>query len=300
MSPNTARIASAPISWGVSEVPGWGVQLSPERVLSEMASLGFDATEFGPDGFLPDAPAEKAATLAAHGLSAVGSFVPLVLHRAEVDPLPRVQQEIEAYAAAGAHTLVLCAVTGEDGYNDTRAALSPEQWDTLFSNLNTISALAAQSGVTAVLHPHVGSVIETAADVTAVVNGSTIPFCFDTGHLMIGGTDPVEFAVTHAARIAHTHLKDVSLARMEQVRSGELSYYDACVQGLYTPLGQGDINISAIVTSLIGAGYTGWFVLEQDTIVGTEPAQGEGPISDARASVTYLRDLISSIPETEK
>ena len=69
------RVAGAPISWGVCEVPGWGHQLTPDRVLTEMREVGLVATEFGPDGFLPDAPAEKAKVLAAHGLTAVGGFV---------------------------------------------------------------------------------------------------------------------------------------------------------------------------------------------------------------------------------
>jgi len=47
------RIAGAPISWGVCEVPGWGYQLPADKVLSEMSSLGLAATELGPDGFLP-------------------------------------------------------------------------------------------------------------------------------------------------------------------------------------------------------------------------------------------------------
>ena len=41
-----ANIASAPISWGVIEVPGWGLQLDRERVLSEMVSLGITARRF--------------------------------------------------------------------------------------------------------------------------------------------------------------------------------------------------------------------------------------------------------------
>ena len=48
-----AKIAGAPISWGVCEVPGWGYQLRPERVLAEMRDAGLAATELGPDGFLP-------------------------------------------------------------------------------------------------------------------------------------------------------------------------------------------------------------------------------------------------------
>ena len=63
------RIAGAPISWGVCEVPGWGYQLTPERVLAEMHDAGLSATELGPDGFLPGDPGELTALLGSHGLS---------------------------------------------------------------------------------------------------------------------------------------------------------------------------------------------------------------------------------------
>lgn len=291
----TAKIATAPISWGVSEVPTWGVQLRPERVLAEMAELGFTATEIGADGFLPEAPADKAATLQKYGMQAIGSFVPVVMHKADVDPLPRLERELEAYAAAGGDVLVVCAVTGLDGYDVTREPLTDAEWAILFGNLDRITEVAAAQGVRAALHPHVGTVVETADDVNRVLEGSTIPFCFDTGHLMIGGTDPVAFAAKNAARIAHTHLKDVSLAWMHKVKNGEISYYDACIEGLYTPVGQGDVDVRAIVTSLVDSGYDGWLVLEQDKIVQTEPAAGEGPIEDARASVTFVREVLAEL-----
>jgi inosose dehydratase len=54
----TLKIAGAPISWGVCEVPGWGYQLSPQRVLAEMRDVGLAATELGPEGFLPSDPDE--------------------------------------------------------------------------------------------------------------------------------------------------------------------------------------------------------------------------------------------------
>ena len=82
------RIAGAPISWGVCEVPGWRHQLSPQRVLTEMREVGLAATEVGPDGFLPADPARLAHTLAEHDLHAVGGFVPVVLHVPEHDPAP--------------------------------------------------------------------------------------------------------------------------------------------------------------------------------------------------------------------
>ena len=51
------KLAAAPISWGVCEVPGWGRVLDSERVLGEMSSLGLVATELGPPGYLPEEPA---------------------------------------------------------------------------------------------------------------------------------------------------------------------------------------------------------------------------------------------------
>lgn len=298
MSTMAWKIAGAPISWGVCEVPGWGVQLTPERVLSEMKVVGLTATEFGPEGFLPEDPAGKAAIIARYGLVAVGGFVPVVLHNSGHDPLPEIERELKGYAAAGAGVLVVAAATGIDGYDEPRPVLNDEGWTTVFANLDRIRAVAKRENVQAVLHPHVGTMIETKADIDKVLSGSTIPFCLDTGHLLIGGTDPVAFAAEHADRIAHTHLKDVDLGWAEKVRNGNLSYYDAVVQGLYRPLGQGDVDISAIVSSLVEAGYVGWFTLEQDNVVSEDPAAGDGPILDARASVSFLCAVLADLPAT--
>ena len=82
MNTSSDKIAGAPISWGVCEVPGWGYQLSVERVLAEMQQVGLAATEFGPDGFLPADPAVMAEVLASRHLTAVGGFTPVVLHEA--------------------------------------------------------------------------------------------------------------------------------------------------------------------------------------------------------------------------
>jgi inosose dehydratase len=296
----SARIATAPISWGISEVKDWGFQLSPERVLSEMKSLGFTATDMGPDGFLPPSPSDRAAMLGAYGMTAVGTFLPVILHKADVDPLPRVRRELQDYAATGAEVLIVAAVTGVEGYDQTREPLTDAEWSTLFSNLERIGQAARAQGVASALHPHVGTIIETSDDVQQVLDNSTFSFCFDTGHLMIGGIDPVAFAAEHAERIAVTHLKDVSLAGMQRVKDGGQSYFDCIVADeLYRPLGQGDVDIRSIVASLLAVGYTGWFVLEQDKVLLSEPPAGSGPIDDARESVRYLRGVLDELAATD-
>lgn len=72
------KIAGAPISWGVCEVPNWGHQMSPERVFGEMAAIGLKGTEFGPLGFLPVEPSERAAVLSKLDMHATGGFFPVL------------------------------------------------------------------------------------------------------------------------------------------------------------------------------------------------------------------------------
>jgi inosose dehydratase len=155
--------------------------------------------------------------------------------------------------------------------------------------------VAADQGVLAVLHPHVGTMVETRNDVDRVLAGSHIMLCLDTGHLLIGGTDPLHLARAVPGRIAHVHLKDVDAALAARVQTGNLTYTEAVRGGMYTPLGAGDVDIAGIVTALRGNGFDGWFVMEQDTILDGEPAD-EGPMRDVRTSVAYLADVGGWVP----
>jgi inosose dehydratase len=287
------RVAGAPISWGVCEVPGWGYQMNPQRVLTEMRDLGLTATELGSDGFLPTAPEGKAETLDRYGLHGLGNFTPLLLHDPNHDPRPEVERVLEDFEAVGANVLVLSAITGLRGY-DTRPALDDTGWRTLLGNLDRLTELAADRGVRAVLHPHVGTMVETGDDVQQVLAGSTISLCLDTGHMIIGGTDPLAVTKQAPERIAHTHLKDVDLPLAKRVQSGELTYTEAVRIGLYRPLGQGDVDIAGVVRHLEAHDYDGWYVLEQDAILTEEP-HDEGPVADVRTSADYIRSVLSEV-----
>ena len=281
------KIAGAPISWGVCEVPGWGYQLAPERVLREMHEIGLAATEFGPEGFLP---ADPQPLLSRYELTALGGFVPVILHRADHDPVPGVDALLDGFLATGADTLVLAAATGQDGY-DERPALDDAGWRRLLSNLDRLNELATDRKIKAVLHPHVGTMIEQGPEVERVLSGSGINLCLDTGHLLIGGTDPVALAEQAGDRIAHVHAKDVDNALAGRVRAGDLTYTEAVAQQLYRPLGDGDIDFAAVGAALTRHSYDGWWVLEQDTILVAEPA-GEGPVADVRRSADHLRAIL--------
>jgi inosose dehydratase len=259
-----------------------------------MHDVGLAATELGPEGFLPSDPDELSALLDSYGLTCVGTFAPVVLHDAGHDPLPDIAGPLDALVASGADVLVLAAATGTDGY-DSRPTLDDSQWANLLGNLDLLGAAAAEKGVLVVLHPHVGTMVETRNDVDRVLAGSQIKLCLDTGHLLIGGTDPLQLAREVPGRIAHAHLKDVDAALAARVQAGELTYTDAVRDGMYTPLGGGDVDIAGIVTALRSNGFDGWFVMEQDTILNGEPT-GEGPVRDVRTSVAYMNDVCRSIP----
>jgi inosose dehydratase len=290
-TPNSPKIAGAPISWGVCEVPGWGYQLEPKRVLTEMREVGLSATEFGPDGFLPADAAAKAATLAEYDLHAVGGFTPTLLHVPGHDPLPGVVDLLASYDAAHAGTLVLSADSGGTGY-DSRPELDAAGWSLLLGNLDRIAGYARTRGVEAVLHPHVGTMVENTDDVQRVLAGSSIGLCLDTGHLLIGGTDPADITRQAPERVAHTHLKDVDLSLARQVQEGRLTYTEGVARGMYRPLGSGDVNLTAVLGDLAARGYDGWYVLEQDTILSEEPS-GVGPVADVAASVEHLRSVLA-------
>ena len=118
-------------------------------------------------------------------------------------------------------------------------------------------------GVRLGVHPHVGSLIETGAEIAQAMD-ATDPRYFhlapDTGHLVAGGSDPVEIFRTYASRIAHVHLKDYRPSATPGAR------------GAYAPLGQGAVDFPHLVRILRDSGFDGWMNVELDGGRGIDPA----------------------------
>lgn len=284
------RIAGAPISWGVCEVEGWGHVLDVDTVLGELRAVGLRATELGPPGFLPDEPSQLRDVLARHEVELVAAFLAVVLHdEAQRDAtLAAAERAITQLAAAGGDMLVLAAGTGLAGY-DERPVLDGAQWATLVATAAEIRDLAGGKGLSTSLHPHVGTHVEQRDEVLRFLADSDLALCLDTGHLLIGGTDPAALAGQAADRVAHVHLKDVDAALAARVRSGEISYQHGVQAGMYVPLGDGDVPVGQIVQTLEHAGYTGWYVLEQDTALTDGAAeQAARPAKDCARSLRFL------------
>ena len=266
------KLAGAPISWGVCEVPDWGLQLEADQVLGQMRALGLGATEAGPPGFLPADPSGARTLLQKHALGMVGGFVTAVLHKPEVRiaELAAVERQASWLASLGADVLVLAAATGRTGYSATDE-LGDTGWRALFAALDDIDKIAARHRLTLAVHPHFGTVIERAAHVDRFIEGCKHGLCLDTGHLALGGADPVDVATRAGDRVRHVHLKDVDTTLGPGVRDRAIDYAPAVRRGLYCALGEGSARIADVLSLLRGRSYRGWYVLEQDVMLDAAP-----------------------------
>ena len=292
MSAFLDRIAGAPITWGVDGSPGWGHLMDADRVLREMQEVGLKATELGPDGYLPTDPGELAAKLEEYDLEMVGGFVPVVLHVPE-----RVDESIDYFtracrtlAGTGSDVVVLAAGSGLDGY-DKSIDMTEDEWKLFLENMQRVVDIAEGEGLTSAFHQHWGMAIERPKHVHRLIEDSNVDFCLDTGHLFLGGADPTEIARAAAGRVSHVHLKDVDGAMVEQVQNHTLPFRQATIDGIFVPLGEGAIDFQSFIKTLEDDGFQGWYVLEQDCVLNEDPAEGEGPIVDAKKSIEYLQSL---------
>ncbi len=287
------RVESAPISWGICEVPGWGAMLPTRRVLKEMSDLGFTVTELGAPGFLPQDPSAVKALLGEFGMTLLGGFSPIEAHLASTREaaLDHARATARLLADSGA-TLFISAIVMDADWSIPRE-LSVDEHRNLIATLGLVDEICAEYGLLQVLHPHVQTLVETADDVNRILDTCDVSWCLDTGHLAIGGIDPVEFAKNAVERVGHVHLKDVRLDMVPAVLNREVSLLEATQAGLFTQLGQGDVDIAGVIQALEAADYRGVYVIEQDmAITGPVPAEGEGPGQEVRSSLRFLEDVV--------
>ena len=292
-------IAGAPISWGVIEIPDWGYQMPADRLLREAASVGLEAMEAGPEDFLPPDPAEVKALLSGHSLGLVGGFVPAVLHEPQVrqEGLDLVERRAKFFSEAGADTLVLAATTGSETFEEV-VDMDEAAWKELSENLRRVEEICARHGLTAVLHSHYGTVVETDEQLWRFLEGCDTGLCLDTGHLVIGGSEPLEVAEMAADRVKHVHLKDVDREVARRLGAREIGFKEACMEEAFRPLGDGGVDVARLVEILDRSNYSGWYVLEQDIMVASEPPEGEGPVNDIRKSLQFLESTLEGSRKT--
>ncbi len=119
-------------------------------------------------------------------------------------------------------------------------------------------------GVKLSIHPHVGSLIETREEIGGLMELTDPRYVFlapDTGHLLSGGSDPVEVFETYKTRIGHAHLKDY------------IPPATAGARGEFCLIGRGRIDFPALLRIMGEAGFDGWMNLEVDNQRGMTPSE---------------------------
>ena len=286
------RIALSPSSWGVSDVPGWGHQLDPERVLSEAAAVGEGAVESGPPGFLPDRSDLAGPILKRHRVRVVAGPAHAILHHHDIGApeLAHIDGHASWLAALGAETRVLAAMPPRDAGADHGIVLSNMGWAYLLHLIGSVQHVCSRHKLRLAVQPRYGSMIQGPGDIERLLVGTEAGLCVDTGHLVLVGADPVEVLELAAGRIQHVHLNDIDSKLALQVREYGLDYGEAISQNLFKPLGTGDAGVDRVVETLRRTGYRGWYTLDQDTRL---PSAEERPLGAISRSLQHLRTLLA-------
>jgi inosose dehydratase len=272
------RVANAPVSFGAFEITVGIVPGVPSgvEVLAAISGAGYEGTELGPPGYLGDRDTLGPA-LARHGLELVGAYVPLALSQADPDlgELAATLELFDAAGARGARPVLADAGSDERGRlpgraaNDRALGLDEAGWRTLADGVAGAARLARSRGYEPTFHHHAGTYVEAPWEIERLLELTDVGLVLDTGHLLLGGGDPVAGLRDWRARIDHVHVKDCRLAVLESVIAEGADMETAWRRGVFCELGTGDVDLDAFVREL--AGYEGWLVVEQDRI----PAAGE-------------------------
>ena len=293
----TIRIGNAPCSWGVEFAsdprnPSW------QTVLSECAEAGYTGIELGPVGFMPEDPAILSDALAQHDLELIGGVVFRAFHDPDQwgDVLDGVHRTGRALKAHGAQHMVLIdsisprrAPTA--GRADEAEQMDAAEWSAFRDRLAEAARIGSQEyGLTVGIHAHAAGFIDFEPELERLldeVDESILNICFDTGHHSYAGFDPVAFMRKHMDRISYMHFKDIDPKVKRQVIENRTGFYEACGQGIFCNLGEGDVDFPTVRRILLDHGFEGWCTVEQDC----DPTLDVSPMDDARANREYLQSI---------
>jgi inosose dehydratase len=276
------KIANAPCSWGVLEFELEGKAAGFSQVLDEIQETGYRGTELGDWGFMPTDSEALALELRNRNLEMLAAFVPVDLsdpqaHVAGVEVAVRTARLL-ASVADGPY-IVLADDNGKQPIRTQNAGrilpehgLTDEQWKIFASGAQRIaSEVHDRTGVRTVFHQHCGGFVETPAEIEKLLtltDPDIFGLCFDTGHYMFGGGDPVAGLQKLADRVWHVHFKDCHPEIANHSLAKRWDYFESVRNGIFCELGQGAVDFQALKTVLEEQSYDGWIVVEQDVLPG--------------------------------
>ncbi|MEL7303160.1 MAG: TIM barrel protein [Pseudomonadota bacterium] len=291
------QIGNAPCSWGIEfasdpRYPAW------QTVLKECAVAGYKGIELGPVGFMPEDPDVLGAALDEHGLELIGGVVFRPFHDAAQwdDVLDGAVRTCQALRAHGARHLVII-----DSISPRRAAtagrpseaeqMDVAEWTAFTDRIRHVAKMAAEEyGLVPGIHAHAAGFIDFEPELERLLeetDPAILKICFDTGHHSYAGYDPVAFMRRHMDRISYMHFKDIDPTVKGDVVAKRTGFYEACGQGIFCTLGNGDVDFHAVRRVLLDADFEGWCTVEQDC----DPSGDTSPVDDARANRDYLESI---------
>ncbi len=261
-----------PIAWSNDDDQSIGAEITLEACLADCRTIGFDGIEKGHK--MPDAGGALKAVLADYGLRFVSGWhsTHLLVNDVETEKAA-MQPFIDLLKAAGSDRIITCecsnTVHGKDAVpvND-RPVMTEDDWPRFTAGIEALAAFAAAQGVTLVYHHHMGTVIETEAEIDRLMamTGPHTHLLLDTGHCTFGGGDPAAVAARHMGRVRHIHCKNIRPEVMAEVRDRALSFLEGVRRGVFTVPGdpEGCVDFAPVLKIAAEHGYSGWLVIEAE------------------------------------
>lgn len=296
LDPRKVKLGIAPIGWTNDDMPELGGDIPFERCVAEMAEAGFQGTEVG--GKYPKDPATLRAALAPLGLEVASQwFSAFFTTRPQAETIQAFEKHLAFLKAAGARVIVISEQGhGIQGQMDTplfdrKPVLDDDGWARLVAGLEAMGRIAAAHGMKIVYHHHMGTVVQTAAEIDRLMTATDpalVWLLLDTGHIYYsdGGTSPLEVLRKHGKRIAHVHLKDIRDPVKRRVIDGKLSFLQSVKEGAFTVPGDGNVDFPPVLAELARIGYEGWMVVEAEQ----DPAKAN-PLEYAKKARSYIKQV---------
>lgn len=266
----SVRIGINPITWSNDDVPSLGGDTPLDVCLSQTREAGFSGTELG--GKFPREPEALAAVLGRYGLDLVSGWYDGRIAEREVEAeFEAVLPHLSLLKALGAERVVYAdtSLGRHDGIFrpiSDRPQLPADEWAAYGAKLTALAERMADFGVGMAFHHHMGTIVETDAEIDALMNhtGEAVGLLYDTGHCAFSGGDPAALLARHVARVVHVHCKDVRPEMLARARAEDMSFMGAVLEGIFTVPGDGSIDYPALLRRLADNGYRGWLVVEAE------------------------------------
>jgi len=285
-----------PITWSNDDLQYVGANISLATCLSDAAAAGFSGIELG-HKFPRDAEVLK-PILDEHGLVLVsGWYSGRLLERDAKREAAAMESHATLLAAMGCDVLIFAEVTGcihsdKNTRLSRRPILPAAEWQSFGNRMSEVAKVAAGYGLKLCYHHHMGTVVQTDADIDALIQETSedVYLLLDTGHAYFAGADPVTLAQEYSDRIGHLHCKDIRKGPMQRCINRDGSFLDAVLDGAFTVPGDGCIDYSRVFSALDN--YSGWAVVEAEQDPSVAP-----PAKYAQLGYDHLRALVG--PEND-